>query len=133
MRLHGTGDGDPWYYGKTAEESFKSYYWLRENFLKKIYSSSVYANKSGIPMCQSMPVAFPGQKALFSAAEQYLFCEDILVCPVTEKGAYYADVYFPNGNWVDLWTGEVISGGKRAEVDAPLNLRCIYARAAHSP
>ena len=68
MRLHGTGDGDPWYYGKTAEESFKSYYWLRENFLKKIYSSSVYANKSGIPMCQSMPVAFPGQKALFSAA-----------------------------------------------------------------
>ena len=128
MRLHGTGDGDPWYYGKTAEESFKSYYWLRENLLKKIYSSSVYANKSGIPMCQSMPVAFPGQKALFSAAEQYLFCEDILVCPVTEKGAYYADVYFPNGNWVDLWTGEVISGGKRAEVDAPLNRSPLYIR-----
>ena len=128
MRLHGTGNCDPWYYGETAEDSFVNYYWLRENLLNKIYSSSVYANITGKPMCQSMAVAFPKQKALSGATEQYLFCDDFLVCPVTEKGVYSLEVQFPNGNWVDLWTGEVINGGSSVEVDAPLDRSPLYIR-----
>lgn len=128
MRLHGQGPRDPWNFGKTAEETFTTYYWLRENLLNKIYSSAIIANKTGRPMAQSMAVSYPARTSLNANNDQYLFCDDFLACPVTTDSAYHRTVSLPLGNWVDLWSGETLKGGSDYDVDAPQNRSPVYIR-----
>ena len=128
MRLHGLGQRDPWHFGDRAAETFVTHYWLRENLLDKIYSSAVAANKTGLPMARSMAVAYPARESLLSNNDQYLFCDDLLVCPVTQENAYYRTVDLPLGDWTDLWTGKILEGGRKYDVDAPQNYSPVYIR-----
>ena len=128
MRLHGLGQRDPWHFGDRAADTFVTHYWLRENILDKIYSSSIAANKTGVPMSRSMAVAYPARESLLSNQDQYIFCDDFLVCPVTEGNAYYRTVSLPLGDWTDLWTGQILEGGKDYDVDAPQNYSPVYIK-----
>jgi alpha-D-xyloside xylohydrolase len=38
-------------------------------------------------------------------------------------------VYLPKAIWYDFWTGDKVEGGKRIEVDAPLNKLPLFVRA----
>ena len=127
MRLHGQGNQDPWHWGDTATETFVSHYWLRENLLNKIYSSAIIANKTGSPMSKSMAVAYPGNSKLLDSESEYIFCDDLLVCPITDH-TYHSSVTLPVGNWFDLWTGKMYKGGSEYNVDAPLNYSPVFIR-----
>lgn len=128
MKLHGQGPSDPWNFSDEAQQSFLTHYWLRENLIKKIYSSAVEATVSGKPMSSSMAAAFEKQQNLLTVDDQFLFCDDLLVCPVLEAGALSRNVALPLGNWTDIWTGEIISGGRTVKADAPITHSPIYIR-----
>ena len=115
MRAHGQTKNDPWDYdteeGDTsAQDAFQKYYWLRENMREFIYSASIQSNKDGTPMMQAMGLAFAEEDGMFSVQDQYLFCDEILVAPVTEEGAMSRSVKLPTGVWYDLLTGEKVYG-----------------------
>jgi len=61
--------------------------------------------------------------------DQYLWGRDILVAPVTERGATSRSVYLPRGTWYDFWTDERVLGGR--EVVRPVDLATLplYVRA----
>lgn len=127
MRLHGQGEQDPWHWGDIATNTFVSHYWLRENLLNKIYSSAIIANKTGSPVSKSMALSFPGNSKLLNSESEYMFCDDLLVCPITDY-LYHTKVTLPKGNWFDLWTGRLYKGGSEYDVDAPLNLTPVFIR-----
>lgn len=130
MRAHGAGkDRNPWTYGDTAVKVFKRLYGLRENLLDHIYNCAVTANKSGVPMVQSMQTAFPGVKSLMFCDEQYMFCQNLLVCPVLKENTVKKTVYFPSGRWYDLFSGEKYKGVSRTSVEAPLDKIPVYIKA----
>ena len=54
---------------------------------------------------------------------------DILVAPVTEKGAVERRLYLPRGTWYDFWTNTTVEGG--AEITRAVDLETIplYVRA----
>lgn len=125
MRIHGTTDRNPWSFGDAAVEVYTKYYWLRENLLPSVYSGAVEAHRTGLPMIQSMPLAFPDQPDLFRD-DQYLFCDRMLVAPVLHEGSAKRIVAFPKGTWVDLWNGNMVQGGDRAVVKAPQDTIPVY-------
>jgi alpha-glucosidase/alpha-D-xyloside xylohydrolase len=43
--------------------------------------------------------------------DEFLWGRNILVAPVTEKGAKTRNVYLPKGTWFDFWTRRPIEGG----------------------
>lgn len=60
--------------------------------------------------------------------DAYMFGDDLLVAPVVERDKRARDVSFPQGRWVDWWTGEIIEGGKTVEVKAPLGVLPLFVR-----
>ena len=132
MRAHGqTGWRDPWEYDNNGSSTalFQKYYWTRENLVDLLYSGTVKAGKENIPMTQSMVVAYPEDKSLAANGSQYLFCDSLLVCPVTEEKDAFKTVQFPAGRWVDLFDGTVYEGGQTVEVSAPLDKIPVFIEA----
>jgi len=81
---------------------------------------------TGHPIQRPLGLAYPelGEHP----SDQYLFGEDLLVAPVVDRGVESRSVLFPPGRWVDWWTGEVIEGGSRRDVAAPLGTLPLYLR-----
>lgn len=72
---------------------------------------------------------YPDDLRAVERGDEYLFGPDLLVAPVTEKGAKTRRLYLPPGTWYDFWTEEVLAGGR--EITRQVNLATIplYVRA----
>ena len=130
MRAHGgTSWRNPWDYGDSSEEIFQKYYWTRESIVDLVNSGITRASVENYPLSQSMIVAYPDETKLAANESQYLFCDSLLVCPVTESGVSTVKVQFPKGRWVSLWDGSVIEGDCEKYVDASLDTIPVYIEA----
>ena len=90
--------------------------------------------ETGMPIMRHMFLHHPGDKEALTIEDQFFFGEDILVAPVMDD-VDARDVYLPEGDWVNLWSGEVVTGAKWLRgVDAPLNTIPLFgARDAEIP
>ena len=84
-------------------------------------------DEDGRPITRALGLAHP--ELGVHPSDTYLFGDDLLVAPVVERGARARDVVFPEGDWIDWWTGERIAGGETLTVDAPLAKLPLYQRA----
>jgi alpha-glucosidase len=58
-----------------------------------------------------------------------LFGDNLMVCPVTTKGAQTRTIYLPEGEWYDWWTGKKYSGKQYVHVVTPLDTLPVFAKA----
>jgi alpha-glucosidase (family GH31 glycosyl hydrolase) len=65
---------------------------------------------------------------VYAIADQYMLGNDLMVCPVTTKGAVTRTVYLPEGEWFNYWTGEKWTGKKYIHVLTPLDQVPIFVR-----
>ena len=65
-----------------------------------------------------MEYSFPG-KNYVDITDQFLLGDQILVAPVTEKGATSRKIVFPEGKW-EGDDGSVVEGPATIEVAAPI-------------
>ena len=128
MREHGVGTSNPWEFGKAAENAFVKNYWLRENIIDAIYSAAANCNAYGTPMAKTLIMAYPEQEKLAEVWDEYIFCDNMLVCPVTENGVTAREVTLPEGDWYNLWNGEKINGGKTITASAPQDSIPVYLK-----
>lgn len=56
----------------------------------------------------------------------FMLGDHLLVAPVVERGATTREVPFPQGRWMNWWTGEVLAGGIGTSVLAPLDSLPLY-------
>jgi len=60
----------------------------------------------------------PNNKELLSKSDGYLWGNDFLVYPITEKGQTQKEVYFPkNSNWYDFYTGKKYEAGTTHKIE----------------
>lgn len=131
MRTHGqTGWRDPWNYGdaESTNKIFQKYYWTRESIIELLNSGIIRASVENYPLTQGMVIAFPEQSELADNNTQYMFCDSLLVCPVTESGETSLEVQFPEGRWVNIWDGSVAESGERT-VSATVDSIPVYLKA----
>lgn len=127
FRAHGTDTPrEPWRFG--GEDSLeyrclKDMIALRYRLLPYLYSTAAQSARTGLPMLRAMLAAFPGAAALHGIADQYMLGDALLVKPVTrplEQGGGRTSVELPAGGWYDLFTLGFVRGGRRIEIDTPL-------------
>ena len=128
MRTHGATSRDPWTFGTIAENTFTSLYWTRQSLLDTLYSANLKAGKTGVSMMQAMAYAFPEQSAVSNVTDQYMFCDELMVCPVLNENTTDLYVTFPNGKWTNVWNGTTYDGGKSYNVAATGNTIPVYLR-----
>ncbi|WPV64129.1 glycoside hydrolase family 31 protein [Chitinophaga sp. LS1] len=123
------GYKEPWRYGKEATDIFKQYDELRYSLLPYLYSTSYHQYKTGTPIMQALVLAYQDDVNVYNITDQYLLGENIMVCPVTEKGAATRVVYLPQGEWIDYWTGKHYDGKSYLNAICPLDKVPIFIKA----
>jgi alpha-glucosidase len=91
---------------------------IREKFVSVIMELARQAANSGEPIVRPMEYVFP-QQGYATVKNQFMLGDDILVAPVTTKGAKSREVLLPKGKWMDD-LGVIYKGGKSVEVDISL-------------
>jgi alpha-glucosidase/alpha-D-xyloside xylohydrolase len=103
-----------------VEPICRKYLELRYRLMPYLYSLVREGHVTGLPIMRSLWLHDPEDKAAVARGDEYLWGRDILVSPVTEKGATSRRLYLPRGIWYDFWTSERLDGGR--EIDRPVDL-----------
>lgn len=138
MRIHGirrkedgsgSGPNEIWSYGEGVYQVLKSYIDLREALRPYLSSILAEASTSGMPPMRPLFVEYPDDPACWKVEDSYLLGPDLLVAPVGVEGADRRQVYLPGGaNWIDVYTGDVHTGGEIIEAYAPLSRIPLFIR-----
>ena len=110
LRYHGTSVREPWYY---PEISFGIRKWfnLRYALIPYFLEQEELITQSGFPMLRAMLLQYPNDPVSWYIDDQYFCGENFLVCPVMNDSGV-RNIYLPDGEWVDFWTGESHSGSQ---------------------
>jgi alpha-glucosidase (family GH31 glycosyl hydrolase) len=112
-----------------VEPVCKKYLALRYQLMPYTYTITREAHDTGLPLMRALWLHYPNDAAAVKLGDEFLWGRDLLVAPVTEKGATSRRVYLPAGVWFDWWNCEKISGGQWIERPVDLATMPVYARA----
>ncbi|MBQ4452029.1 MAG: glycoside hydrolase [Clostridia bacterium] len=114
--------------GEEYEAALK-YNRARYQLLPYIYSAAGLTARHGGLIMKPLGFEFPDDEAARGTSDEYLFCNTILVCPVTEYKARKRKVYLPQGMWYEMATGKRICGPMVYEAEAPLDVLPLFVKA----
>ncbi len=120
---HGIWDlPDEPHYNPEVIAALRFYSIIKTALIDYSYAAARKANRHGTPIVKPLYLVYPEQPQAWQDWSTYLYGDDLLVSAVWEVDKRRHSVYLPAGeNWIDLWSGEVHSGGQQLEVDAPLH------------
>jgi alpha-glucosidase len=127
MRQHSTIDSrfhEPWLFGEANTRIIRGLLEQRYQLLPYLYSSFYQAHINGMPINRMLPVEYTFDDKVYSDkyANEFLFGDNVLVCPVDSKTSA-TEVYLPgNGiKWYRISSGKAYDGGQSHFVASPLN------------
>lgn len=129
-RAHGTTPREPWEFGEEALRIFRRYAKLRTRLNPYLYTMAWEAHAHGLPMIRPLLLAFPDDPMTAHIDDTYLLGSDLLVAPIFSEAhePVARQLYLPDGEWVDFWTDERITGGRFITRIAPLDTIPVYVR-----
>jgi alpha-glucosidase (family GH31 glycosyl hydrolase) len=134
LQAHGQGKREPYNLGDFHEEAVDVFNRYANWYMAlKPYrlAAGQQACKTGLPIMRPMWMEFPEDPECYEADYQYFFGPDILVAPIFSCN-HQRKVYLPRGEWVDWWNGQVITGGRYKQVEAPLEKMPLFVRPGSS-
>ena len=130
-RLHSNhGDRLPWEYTGEPARIAADFLRLRGTLVPLLYTLAREAHDTGVPMARGMYLRWPRHDDAYRFDRQYMLGDDLLVAPVGAPGdPAVKRVWFPPGEWVDLFTRERHRGPAVKELSVPLARMPVFARA----
>lgn len=123
------GYKEPWNYGEDAFRNFKKYDSLRYSLLPYLYSHAWQQYKTGMPMMRALVLHYQNDPNVYNITDQYMLGDELMICPVTTKGAQTRVVYLPKGDWYDFHSGKKITGGQWLNIVTPLDVLPMFVKA----
>ena len=137
FRGHGTDcRRELWHFENTEIQFFDALIQmnhLRYMLMPYIYSCAGLCWLKDRSMMKLLAFMYPQEKEVYDIMDQYMFGEELMVCPVTAPMYYGVNstvltdvirtrrVYLPKANgWYDYWTNTYYEGGQWVEVPASL-------------
>ncbi|WP_373017941.1 TIM-barrel domain-containing protein, partial [Muriicola sp.] len=130
-RVHSSGDhGDqePWSFDAEVTKIVRKFIELRYQLLPYLYTAFYRYYKESIPMIQSLVYFDQDDHQTHFRTDEFIFGEQILVCPIQEPNAKGRRMYIPRGRWYDYWTNETLVGGTEKWVDADIDKIPIFIK-----
>jgi alpha-glucosidase len=112
-RTHSSGDhGDqePWSFGEEVVNITRKFVELRYQLLPYLYTMFWQYVNDGVPLLK--PLVYFDQEDIHThyRTDEFIFGNQILVCPILEPNAIGRRMYLPAGNWYNYWTNEFVAG-----------------------
>jgi Glycosyl hydrolases family 31/Domain of unknown function (DUF5110) len=131
LRLHSHhGRRLPWEYERRPRRIASEFLRLRESLIPYTYTLARQAYDTGLPIVQAMYLGWPRLGAAYRFDRQYMYGDALLVAPIGTPGARARKrVWFPPGEWVDIFTGQRHRGPRAKTITTPLERMPVFARA----
>ena len=137
FRLHSSNSvflgREPWRYNRRAQEVIESFMRLRHQLFPYLYTMCRRDSHDLIPLVRPMYHLYPEETKAYQVPNQYFFGSELMVAPITEKAnnsdLAHVAVWFPEGKWIDLFTGYVYRGNRMAHVFRPLEQMPVFMKA----
>lgn len=112
-RTHSSGDHgeqEPWSFGTEVIDITRKFVELRYQLLPYLYTMFWNYVNDGTPMLK--PLVYFDQEDMHThyRTDEFIFGNQILVCPILEPNAQGRRMYLPKGNWYNYWTNEFVEG-----------------------
>jgi alpha-glucosidase (family GH31 glycosyl hydrolase) len=138
MRLHSSSSlftgKEPWNYQSHISDIMMEYLRLRHRFLPYLYTMNWRTHRNDHPLMMPMYYYYPLEHGAYEVPNQYFFGSELIVAPVTTKInsellAASVEVWLPEGQWVDFFSGRVYTGGRKLQMFRGLDSLPVLAKA----
>jgi alpha-glucosidase len=119
-RTHSSGDHgeqEPWSFDDDVINITRKFVSLRYQLLPYLYSMFWEYINDGVPMLKPLFYYDQEDAQTHYRTDEFLFGNQILVCPILEPNAQGRRMYLPKGNWYNYWTNEWVAGQKELWVN----------------
>ena len=132
FRTHGhraNNENEVFSYGP-ATPTLIRYDKLRYRMLPYIYSLAWQVTNHDSTIMRPLVMDWRTDPRVWNIGDEFMFGPELLVSPVTQKGATSRSIYLPSSPaWYDFWTGIKSEGSQRLEVSAPVDRIPVFVRA----
>lgn len=131
-------DRTPWWVAESHDapyvvDVFRRFAHLRERLIDYLQRGVRHAIDTGSPLMRPVFFDHRADPEVWAHPLQWKLGDDLLVNPVIVPGVTSWSTYLPAGDWVDVWTGEEVEGGRVVDRAVPLTAVPVYARAEAWP
>jgi alpha-glucosidase len=122
---------EPWSFGEETERIAREIMNQRYQLLPYLYSSFYESTISGMPVSRSLAINYTFDEKIYEGnyQQEYLFGDNILVSPVTSEQKS-GKVWFPEGGWYRLSSGQYYRGNSEGIVESPLDDLPVFVKAS---
>ncbi|MNX65247.1 Alpha-xylosidase [compost metagenome] len=131
-RTHSSGDHgnqEPWAFDEEVINITRKFVSLRYQLLPYLYTMFWQYIEEGVPMLK--PLVYYDQEDIQThyRNDEFIFGNQILVCPILEPNAVGRRMYIPRGEWYNYWTNEFSIGGREVWVDTKFDEIPVFVKA----
>ena len=130
-RVHSSGDhGDqePWAFDEDVTDVVRKFIEIRYQLLPYLYTAFWNLVEHGTPILKSLVMYDQEDNQTHYRTDEFVYGDQILVCPIQEPNAKGRRMYIPRGSWYNFWTDELVEGGKEKWVDAEIDSMPIFIK-----
>ncbi len=130
-RVHSSGDhGDqePWAFDDDVTDIVRKFVEIRYQLLPYLYTAFWNLIEHGTPLLKSLVMFDQEDHQTHYRTDEFIFGDQILVCPIQEPNAKGRRMYIPRGKWYNWWTDEIVQGGKEKWVDAEIDSMPLFIK-----
>ena len=125
----GTRRQEPWTFGEPYESVCKGMIKLRQRLLPYLYTLFEECHRTGAPILRPLLFEYPEDETTYTADDEFLLGDALLVAPISRPGVEHRHVYLPEGTWFHYWSGERLDGPAHILAHAPLGEPALYVKA----
>ena len=84
---------------------------IRQKLIPELKAAFDRYRDTGVPPVRALVMDYTDDPETYDVADEYLFCDSLLVAPFTDFENDTREIYLPAGEWVDFFTGEPVKSG----------------------
>nr|WP_294924633.1 glycoside hydrolase family 31 protein [uncultured Flavobacterium sp.] len=131
-RTHSSGDHgnqEPWAFDEEVINITRKFVSLRYQLLPYLYTMFWQYIEEGIPMLKPLVYYDQEDTQTHYRNDEFIFGNQILVCPILEPNAVGRRMYIPRGEWYNYWTNELSTGGREVWIDTKFDEIPLFVKA----
>lgn len=126
-RAHGKTPREPWNISERALQIVRDYDRMRHRMVPYLYSAACESHLEGVPMLRPLLLEYPKDSIARVQELSYMFGGSLLVAPPFDREEY--EVYLPEGKWLNLLSGEILTGQQFVTAAPTLEQIPVFQRA----
>jgi alpha-D-xyloside xylohydrolase len=100
----------------------------RMSLVPYLYSAFARYYKTGFPTVRALVLDFEADENTHNIEDEYMIGDALLVAPLVEEDGNKRSIYLPEGIWYDFWTNEKYEGGKRFDMEVPIETIPVFVK-----